>query len=444
MALTPGRALRPGEVIRARAVTRFAGNVELRPRRVERVAARVVALPEIRRMALGALEVPRLAVARPVQRIAGLDVLIGIEMKPARAPLRLGPRIPRDAERLHAPAGKLDQILLQRTNAERVLDLVVVKLAVRAVGVDEELSVAAEERRRRPRVLEFRVGEIAEDRLVVGGLHRQIVVRAAPGLGLLRVAPGARAAPDVFGGRRLDCHRLSRRTHALNRRAVRLIEERARGDEERSDRRCGDAPSSPLRRGCRLLAADPEAAHSTPWRCRLDLLRRCFASCVSPSRVVDLIQSVSATVLDGACVRRIPARRRRGEDIRIGISRCRLQADDAFLCIVPVRVLQSLAFARSDRAYTRPQRVSCAFSKLVKFAHVVHRRTNPLPVLPSHSCRRSQNESARGFARSLSRWPSLPPPPPLTRLQAARSARAPTPSCSATALSAPLRRPTRR
>ena len=59
-------------------------------------------------------------------------------------------------ERLHAPARELDQVLLQRAHAERVLDLVVGELAVRTVGVDEELAVAPRERRRDARVGEFR------------------------------------------------------------------------------------------------------------------------------------------------------------------------------------------------------------------------------------------------------------------------------------------------
>src|SRR5262249_5820170 len=61
-ALPVRRLPRPCDVIRSRPVACFARDIELRPCRVKRVVARVVVLPEIRRVTLGALEVPGLAV----------------------------------------------------------------------------------------------------------------------------------------------------------------------------------------------------------------------------------------------------------------------------------------------------------------------------------------------------------------------------------------------
>jgi hypothetical protein len=96
------------------------------------------------------------------------------------------------------PARKLDEILLERAHAERVLDLEVGELAVRAVRGDEVTAVAAAERRRRAGVGERRVGEIAEDRALVGDLHREIVVGAAPCRGLRGMAFGAGLSADVL------------------------------------------------------------------------------------------------------------------------------------------------------------------------------------------------------------------------------------------------------
>ena len=184
-----------------RAVTGFARDIDLGPGGGVGVRGRVVVLAQFRRMALGALKVPGLVDAGPVQRIARLQVLIGVEMEPALAALFLRPRVPGDAQRLHPSVGKGDQVLLQRGDAEDVADLEIGEFAVRSVGVDEELAVPPEEPRSDVPVGEGGIVEVAED----GGLgrlgHRQVVVRAAPRLALGLVAPGAGGAADVTGRR---------------------------------------------------------------------------------------------------------------------------------------------------------------------------------------------------------------------------------------------------
>jgi len=75
--------------------------------------------------------------ARRVQRI---------EVEPALAARGLRPRVPGDRERLQPAVGKLDQVLLQRIDAEGVLDLEVGELSVPPVRASEEPAVAAEER----------------------------------------------------------------------------------------------------------------------------------------------------------------------------------------------------------------------------------------------------------------------------------------------------------
>ena len=112
-----------------------------------------------------------------MQDVVVPDLLVRIEMEPALAALVLRPAVPGDRQRLQAAVGKLDQILLQRIDAERVLHLERGELAVGAVGLDQEFSVLAEEARMHAVIVEARVVEIAEHRLVGGMLHGKLVLR---------------------------------------------------------------------------------------------------------------------------------------------------------------------------------------------------------------------------------------------------------------------------
>ena len=71
--------------------------------------------------------------------------------------------VPGDRQRLQPATRKLDQVLLQRLEAERVLDFEVGRLAVGTVGVDEVPAVAAEEARRHPVLAERRAVEVPAD-----------------------------------------------------------------------------------------------------------------------------------------------------------------------------------------------------------------------------------------------------------------------------------------
>ena len=144
--LPAARFRRPCHVVRGRPVAGFASDADLRPRRAEAPACLVVVLLEVGRVAPRALVVPVLIDAGPMQRIAGLQLSIGIEMIPALAARFLGTRIPSNSERLKPPAGKLDEILLQRRDAEGVADLKIAERAIGAVGPNPELAVLLVER----------------------------------------------------------------------------------------------------------------------------------------------------------------------------------------------------------------------------------------------------------------------------------------------------------
>ena len=82
--------------------------------------------------------------------------LVRIEVEPALPAFVGRPAVPGDRQRLQAAVRKLDQVLLQRIEAEGVLHLEDGQLAVRAVGLDEKLSVLAKEARTHARMVEAR------------------------------------------------------------------------------------------------------------------------------------------------------------------------------------------------------------------------------------------------------------------------------------------------
>ena len=107
-----GICLGPSDMLRAGAVARHATHVEIGPTGRVGIRGEVVVLLQIGRVAIGTLVVPGLIAAGPVQWVAGLELLAGIEVEPALAALPLCPAVPGDAERLQPPTRKCDQVLL--------------------------------------------------------------------------------------------------------------------------------------------------------------------------------------------------------------------------------------------------------------------------------------------------------------------------------------------
>ena len=176
--------LGPGDVAGTGAVARLAGNVDIGPARRVGIGGEVVVLLQIGRVAIGALVIPGLVAPGPVQRVAGFEFLIGVEMEPALAALVFRPAVPGDPERLQPSARHRDQVLLQRIDPERVGDWIFMQSAVGAVGADHELVAVAEEGGCDPEMLQLRASEITKHGCRGGGLHRQRVVRTLPGLRL--------------------------------------------------------------------------------------------------------------------------------------------------------------------------------------------------------------------------------------------------------------------
>src|SRR5262245_62179575 len=131
-----------------------------------------------------------------MQNVIVLDLLARVEVKPALAALLLRATVPGNRQRLQPTVGKLDQILLERIDAEGVFDLEGAERSVRPVGLDEEFAVFAEEARVHIVIVETRVVEVAEHGFVVGMGHRTAMLRAAPESLLCLVAARADVASD--------------------------------------------------------------------------------------------------------------------------------------------------------------------------------------------------------------------------------------------------------
>ncbi|WP_228779119.1 hypothetical protein [Methylobacter sp. BlB1] len=97
-------------------------------------------------------------------------------MKPALAALFLWPAVPGDGQGLQPSARKLDQILLERREAEGVLDLEIGKPAVRAVSVHQITPVLAEEPGNHAVLPEFGAEKIPQHRPLIRLLHGEVVV----------------------------------------------------------------------------------------------------------------------------------------------------------------------------------------------------------------------------------------------------------------------------
>src|SRR5262249_8746299 len=187
---------RPSNVSGALAMAGLAADADLCPGAGEAVIRRVVILAHAGRVAPGAHEVPVLGQLGPMQNIVVLDLLVGIEMEPALATLLLRAGVPGDREGLQPAVREFDEILLQRVDAEGVFHLERSELAVRAIGLEQEFPILAEEAGLHAVMTEARIVEIAMHRCVGRMLHGEPMLRRAPKLRLRLMAVGAGLAAD--------------------------------------------------------------------------------------------------------------------------------------------------------------------------------------------------------------------------------------------------------
>jgi len=119
-------------------------------------------------------------------------------MKPALAAFLSGARIPGDRQCLQATVGKFDEILLQRINAKRVFDLIILQLAIRPIGIDKKFSAALKKCTGDACIGKLGAVEITEHALLARCGHRVVMLRFFPLSSLVAVARGTSIAANVL------------------------------------------------------------------------------------------------------------------------------------------------------------------------------------------------------------------------------------------------------
>ena len=177
----------------------LAGDVDVDPAGGIAVGSEVVVLLQMGGMAARALIVPGLVASGPMETIAGTQGLAWVKGKPALPTLLLRTAVPCNPKCLIAAARKGNQILLERIDAEGVVDFIIVQRAVRSLGPRHELVAIAGECRRHVMMGQRYVGEIAEDRGGIRLLHGKGMMRSLPALGRRHMAPGTSGCSDECG-----------------------------------------------------------------------------------------------------------------------------------------------------------------------------------------------------------------------------------------------------
>ena len=128
---------------------------------------------------------------------------------------------------------EFNQILLQWINAEGVFNLEGQKLAVGAVGLDEEFVVLFEKARLDAEIVETGIIEIAEHGSGRSVLHGVLMLGLLPQRGFSLVAPCAGLATDKGRGRRRAAA-----TQGLRQGEPALVDKHKRQSTDREGRYC--------------------------------------------------------------------------------------------------------------------------------------------------------------------------------------------------------------
>ena len=93
-------------------VTGLTAHIDLLVVGIEAVVHRVVAFLDVGAVTFRTAGIPVKETARPMQRVAGRNVLVGVEVVPPLPALAFGPGVPGHRERLQAAVAEGQQILL--------------------------------------------------------------------------------------------------------------------------------------------------------------------------------------------------------------------------------------------------------------------------------------------------------------------------------------------
>ena len=189
-----------------RAMAGLAAHIDLRKRRVIRPRLDIVVLLQIGRVAVGTHVIPALRDAGPMHGIVGTEPLRRVGRRTVDPfLLQRVPRNPQDLEsgnlglRHVGRPIELNHVLLQRSDAERVLDLEVRHLPVGSLGVNHEPLAVAIHAGREAIAGEFHIVEITQHGVVGGQVHSAIVIRSGPLFHFRGMTFHAGAASDKRG-----------------------------------------------------------------------------------------------------------------------------------------------------------------------------------------------------------------------------------------------------
>src|SRR5260370_20889681 len=104
---------------RTRPMASLARDIQLRPCRMIAVGRMIEVPLQVCRMAVGAHEVPGLVHPRPVQRVAGGDRLLGIEIKPPPPPPAQRTPVPSQRDGPFTAPPQAAQVSLPQTSTVR-------------------------------------------------------------------------------------------------------------------------------------------------------------------------------------------------------------------------------------------------------------------------------------------------------------------------------------
>lgn len=194
-------------MLRAGSVTRFAGDIDLGPRGVERIRAPGVIFFEFGAVTFSTHVIPVLLASGPMQLIRMRNQFIVVNVKPALAAFVARPRIPGSRQDLQTAVRKLHEILLQWRYPVNIPDFEILQFTVRIVCADPVLAVTAKERAGHVEVLEFATVKIAEDRVLIRLLHCKVMVRALPVCELRCMTSGTQPGTNESGHLHPDARR---------------------------------------------------------------------------------------------------------------------------------------------------------------------------------------------------------------------------------------------
>jgi len=159
---------------------------------------RVEVFAHIGAVAFDTAAVRILEVARPVKRMFGIEIFIGLQVIPTLPALLYSPAVPGQIQGLQVAPANINQILLQGIVPECVLDREQAGFTVRTGGRYLEFTALAEQARVDTVKVNSYIVKITQHGIFIGELHRLVVIRLLPVKVYFLMALGAACGTGKF------------------------------------------------------------------------------------------------------------------------------------------------------------------------------------------------------------------------------------------------------